>query len=177
MEVKRPIHPSRSPEPINRILSSSSYLLIHLKAQSPYLDIEHAVVIIHNASPLQRHWNPILRAQRLYFSEPSHTFDGVTRLSGIQPQGPKCRPYSDYFRGRINTRLNFTEGVLRDYRVIVVALFGGESSSPSNTENFPSTLDYRDCVRAPHRVITETFKLFSTDVIIGFFMGGQCTYH
>jgi homoserine acetyltransferase len=82
------------------------------------------------------------------------------------------------FRGRINTTLNFTNGVLRDYRVIVVALFGnGESSSPSNTENFPSTLDYRDCVRAQHRMITETFKLSSIDVIIGFSMGGQCTYH
>ncbi|EPS35006.1 hypothetical protein POX_a00028 [Penicillium oxalicum] len=82
------------------------------------------------------------------------------------------------FRGRINTTLNFTSGALSDYRVIVVALLGnGESSSPSNTENFPSTLDYRDCVRAQHQLLTEQLKIQSIDVVVGFSMGGQCAYH
>lgn len=82
------------------------------------------------------------------------------------------------FRGKINTTLNFTTGVLRNHRVIVVALFGnGESSSPSNTSHFPSTLNYRDCVRAQYELITKKFGLPAIDVMIGFSMGGQCTYH
>lgn len=82
------------------------------------------------------------------------------------------------FRGRINSTLNFANGALRDYRVIVVALFGnGESSSPSNTSNFPQTLDYRDCVRAQYQLITERLRLEKIDVMVGFSMGGQCTYH
>lgn len=82
------------------------------------------------------------------------------------------------FRGRINTTLNFVTGALRDYRVIVVALLGnGESSSPSNMANFPSTLDYQDCVRAQHRLITEHLGIPALDVIVGFSMGGQCAYH
>lgn len=82
------------------------------------------------------------------------------------------------FRGRINTTLNFSAGALRDYRVIVVAQFGnGESSSPSNTPNYPSSLDYRDCVRAQHKLVQEHLGLVSLDVVVGFSMGGQCTYH
>lgn len=82
------------------------------------------------------------------------------------------------FRGRINTTLNFANGALRDYRVIVVALLGnGESSSPSNTANFPSTIDYEDCVRAQHRLVTEYLNIPALDVVVGFSMGGQCAYH
>lgn len=96
----------------------------------------------------------------------------------FNPTAQKVALIPTCFRGRINTTLNFTQGVLRHYRVIVVALFGnGESSSPSNTDNFPSTIDYRDCVRAQYRMVTEKFNLSSIDVIIGFSMGGQCTYH
>jgi homoserine O-acetyltransferase len=96
----------------------------------------------------------------------------------FNPTAQKVALIPTCFRGRINTTLNFITGVLHDYRVIVVALFGnGESSSPSNTENFPSTLDYRDCVRAQHEMITKKFNLASIDVMIGFSMGGQCTYH
>lgn len=82
------------------------------------------------------------------------------------------------FRGRIQSTLNFAQGSLHDYRVIVVALLGnGESSSPSNTLGFPSTIDYRDCVRAQHQLLTQGLGIKSIDVMLGFSMGGQCTYH
>lgn len=96
----------------------------------------------------------------------------------FNPTAQKVALIPTCFRGRINATLNFTTGVLRDHRVIVVALLGnGESSGPSNTDNFPSTLDYRDCVRAQYKMITEKFNISSIDVMIGFSMGGQCTYH
>ena len=53
------------------------------------------------------------------------------------------------FGGRIKTTLNFTSGALKDYHVVVVAMLGnGESSSPSNDENFPAdyTLRYQASV-------------------------------
>ncbi|KAF3395791.1 Homoserine O-acetyltransferase [Penicillium rolfsii] len=120
-----------------------------------------------------------------YFELKDFTFQNGVTLPAVRlafrefnPSGQKVALIPTCFRGRINTTLNFTTGVLRDYHVIVVALFGnGESSSPSNTKNFPSTLDYRDCVRAQHELITRKFNLTSIDVMIGFSMGGQCTYH
>jgi homoserine O-acetyltransferase len=120
-----------------------------------------------------------------YFELKDFTFENGVTLPTVRlayrefnPTAQKVALISTCFRGRINTTLNFTTGVLRDHRVIVVALFGnGESSSPSNTDNFPSTLDYRDCVRAQHEMITKKFTLSAIDVMIGFSMGGQCTYH
>lgn len=82
------------------------------------------------------------------------------------------------FRGRIRSTFNFAQGSLRDYRVIVVALFGnGKSSSPSNTLGFPRTVDYHDCVRAQHQLLTRGLGLNSVDVMVGFSMGGQVTFH
>lgn len=83
------------------------------------------------------------------------------------------------FRGRIDTTLNFTNGALKEFRVIVVALFGnGESSSPSNTPSgFAKSLDYRDCVAAQYQLVHEHLGIESLDVIIGFSMGGQCAFH
>lgn len=82
------------------------------------------------------------------------------------------------FRGRINTTLSFVTGALHGHRVIVVALLGnGESSSPSNTPSFPSTIDYQDCVRAQYRLVTEHLGISALDAVVGFSMGGQCTYH
>ncbi|KAJ5466570.1 hypothetical protein N7539_009526 [Penicillium diatomitis] len=96
----------------------------------------------------------------------------------FNPTARKVALIPTCFRGRINETLNFTAGALRDYRVIVVALLGnGESSSPSNTENFPSSLDYRDCVRAQYRLLQEKLEIVSIDVIVGFSMGGQCAYY
>jgi homoserine acetyltransferase len=82
------------------------------------------------------------------------------------------------FRGRLQSTCTFAKGALRDHRIIVVALFGnGESSSPSNTHEFPQSIDYRDCVRAQHELLSTHLKLPSVDVILGFSMGGQCTYY
>jgi hypothetical protein len=48
------------------------------------------------------------------------------------------------YGGRINDTLNFTSGALKDYSVIVVAMLGnGESSSPSNDEDFLSNYSLR----------------------------------
>lgn len=115
----------------------------------------------------------------------SFCFQDGTTLPNVQvayrefnPTGQKAAFIPTCFRGRINTTLNFANGALKNHRIIVVALLGnGESSSPSNTPGFPSTLDYRDCVRAQHRLLTEHLHIPSLDVMIGFSMGGQCTYH
>lgn len=94
------------------------------------------------------------------------------------PTAQKTALIPTCFRGRLENTLSFTKGALRDYRVVLVALFGnGQSSSPSNTPNFPRTLDYRDCVRAQHKLITEHLQISFLDVIVGFSMGGQCAYH
>ncbi|CEJ80715.1 hypothetical protein VHEMI00884 [[Torrubiella] hemipterigena] len=82
------------------------------------------------------------------------------------------------FRGRLHTTLNFARGALRNHRIIVVALFGNsESSSPSNTAGFPASLDYRDCVRAQHALLTSHLGINTIDIAVGFSMGGQCVYH
>ncbi|KXJ87274.1 Alpha/Beta hydrolase protein [Microdochium bolleyi] len=83
------------------------------------------------------------------------------------------------FRGKLHTTLSFADGAFRDHRIIVVALFGnGESSSPSNTSAFPGRLDYRDCVRAQHDLLTRGLGLSSgIDVVSGFSMAGQTAYY
>ncbi|KAJ5981038.1 hypothetical protein N7481_008336 [Penicillium waksmanii] len=104
----------------------------------------------------------------------------VVRLAyrDLNPGGKKAALIPTCFRGRINTTLNFTKGALQSHRVIVVALFGnGESASPSNTANFPSTISYKDCVQAQHRLLTEKLGIATLNVVVGFSMGGQCTYH
>jgi hypothetical protein len=53
------------------------------------------------------------------------------------------------FGGRINKTLNFTSGALKDFHVVVAAMLGnGESSSPSNDDDFPGdySLRYQVCV-------------------------------
>ena len=48
------------------------------------------------------------------------------------------------YGGRINKTQNFTFGSLREYHVIVVAMLGnGESSSPSNDNEFPTDYSLR----------------------------------
>ncbi|KAJ9151514.1 Alpha/beta-hydrolase [Coniochaeta hoffmannii] len=111
--------------------------------------------------------------------------DGTTLSSArlayvdINPTVPKTALVITCFRGRLTSTLTFADGALRDHRVIVAALFGnGESSSPSNTQGFPSTIDYRDCVRAQHSLLTSHLDIPSPlDVVVGFSMGGQCAYY
>ena len=109
--------------------------------------------------------------------------DGTTLSSArlayldLNPAASKTALVITCFRGRLQSTLNFADGALRDHRVIVVALFGnGESSSPSNTQGFPSAIDYRDCVRAQRELLT-SLKIPSLDAVVGFSMGGQCTYY
>jgi homoserine acetyltransferase len=120
-----------------------------------------------------------------YFDIPNFTFQEGTFLNHARlaykqfnTAKTKIALIPTCFRGRIQSTLNFAQGALRDYRIIVVALFGnGELSSPSNTLGFPSTLGDRDCVRAQHQLLTQCLGLRSIDVIVGFSMGGQTAYH
>ncbi|KAJ8126138.1 hypothetical protein O1611_g7500 [Lasiodiplodia mahajangana] len=105
----------------------------------------------------------------------------VARLAylDINPTSTKVATIITCFRGRLQSTLNFANGALRNHRIIVVALFGnGESSSPSNTVDFPvEGLSYVDCVRAQHTLLVAHLQLTSVDIMVGFSMGGQCTYH
>ncbi|CAG7953260.1 unnamed protein product [Penicillium nalgiovense] len=96
----------------------------------------------------------------------------------INPAADKVALIPTCFRGRLATTLTFSHGALKDYRVIAVALFGnGESSSPSNMTHFPPSLNYQDCVRAQHQLIKSHLNIQAIDVVVGFSMGGQCSYH
>ncbi|KAI0151802.1 Alpha/Beta hydrolase protein [Xylariaceae sp. FL1272] len=121
-----------------------------------------------------------------YFDIPNFKFQEGTRLPvarlaylDINPTSNKVAVIITCFRGRLQSTLNFANGALRNHRVIVIALFGnGESSSPSNTPNFPvAGLSYADCVHAQHELLSARLQLTSVDIMVGFSMGGQCTYH
>lgn len=82
------------------------------------------------------------------------------------------------FQGRIDGTLTHADGVLKTHKVIVLALFGnGESTSPSNTPGFPEKLDYMDCIAAQYQLLTQHLNINEVDVMLGFSMGGQITYH
>ena len=120
-----------------------------------------------------------------YFELPDFKFQDGTILPrarlayrSFNSSSPRKALIPTCYGGRINTTLNLTTGAFADYHVIVVALFGnGESSAPSNDPAFPSSLDYRDCVLAQYKLVTEHFGFKELDVVQGFSMGGQCTYH
>ena len=118
-----------------------------------------------------------------YFHVKDFLFEDGTRLpkvsiaySDINPTASRVALIITCFRGRINSTLTFADTALRGFRIILVGLFGnGESSSPSNTSGFPLSLDYRDCVRAQHILLSQGLNIYSLDVIVGFSMGGQAT--
>ncbi|KAF7561102.1 hypothetical protein G7046_g3034 [Stylonectria norvegica] len=120
-----------------------------------------------------------------YYLREDFTFEDGTTLPQVElafldvnPEASKVAVVFTCFRGRLQSTLNFSNGALRDYRIITIALFGnGESSSPSNTPGFPQSIVYRDCIRAQHELITQHLGLKKIDVMVGFSMGGQCTYH
>ncbi|KAA6407714.1 MAG: hypothetical protein FRX48_08552 [Lasallia pustulata] len=56
-------------------------------------------------------------------------------------------------------------------------LGNGESASPSTTPSFPLRLDYRDCVRAHHSLLTQHLGISHLDAVIGFSMGAQQAYY
>ena len=84
------------------------------------------------------------------------------------------------YGGRIDTTLSFCAAPcssLSDYHVIVVAMLGnGESSSPSNSDDFPEKLDYTDQVHAQYALVTH-LGFEKLDVVLGFSMGGQQAYY
>lgn len=120
-----------------------------------------------------------------YFTLQHFTFHNGTTLPRVQiaykilnPNETKIAVVHTCFRGRINSTLTHADGALQNHKAIVLALFGnGESSSPSNTPNFPATIDYMDCVKAQHHLLTEELGIKTVDVMLGFSMGGQITYH
>lgn len=120
-----------------------------------------------------------------YLELSNFTFHNGTTLPRVKVAYRILNPHNDKiavvhtcFRGRINSTLTHADGVLKDHKVIVIALFGnGESSSPSNTPDFPKTLDYQDCVKAQHVLLTKELGIERVDVMLGFSMGGQITYH
>jgi homoserine acetyltransferase len=113
------------------------------------------------------------------------TFQDGTTLPRVQIAYQICNAHNTKvaivhtcFRGRIESTLTHSNGALRNYKVIVIALFGnGESSSPSNTPDFPSRIEYTDCVKAQYQFLTQGLKIDHVDVMLGFSMGGQITYH
>ncbi|KAI8711111.1 AB hydrolase-1 domain-containing protein [Fusarium sp. LHS14.1] len=119
-----------------------------------------------------------------YFEIKDFVFEDGTRLASTQlayldlnPEAHKTALIITCFRGQLQSTLNFSRGALQSHRIIVVALFGnGESSSPSNTQGFPGSVDYRDCVHA-QRDLLHHLGIQSLDVVLGFSMGGQCTYY
>lgn len=82
------------------------------------------------------------------------------------------------YGGKVLSTPNFSDAALKDYRIIVVAMFGnGESTSPSNDPDCPKSLDYRDSITGQYRMVTEHFGLKSLDVVVGFSMGGQQAFY
>ncbi|KAF2032836.1 alpha/beta-hydrolase [Setomelanomma holmii] len=119
-----------------------------------------------------------------YFELTEFTFeDGttlpVTRVAYLilNPDKTKIAIVHTCFRGRLNTTLTHADGAFKDYKVIVLALFGnGESSSQSNTTNFPKKIEYQDCVNAQYQLLSQKLGIEKVDVMLGFSMGGQITY-
>ncbi|KZL69401.1 homoserine O-acetyltransferase [Colletotrichum tofieldiae] len=119
-----------------------------------------------------------------HFDLPNFAFTDGTSLPlarlaylDINSTVPKVALIPTCFKGTLHSTLNFSSGALHNHRIIVIALFGnGESSSPSNTPSFPASLDYRDCVRAQHALLAH-LGVDVVDVMLGFSMGGQTTYH
>lgn len=121
-----------------------------------------------------------------YYEIPSFSFVSGANIPikvayrSYNPSSPKAVCIPTCYGGRINTTLAFTEnnGALSSHHVVVVAMLGnGESSSPSNTPNFPQTLDYRDCIRAQYELLTKHLGVSELDAVVGFSMGGQQAYY
>jgi homoserine acetyltransferase len=118
-----------------------------------------------------------------YYSIPSLTFHDGSKLSvrvayrSFNANSSKvvCVPTSEH--GHINTTLNFASGALKDYHVVVVAMLGnGESSSSSNTADFPQP-QYQDCINAYNELFTKHLGVHELEAVVGFGMGGQQAYY
>ena len=95
----------------------------------------------------------------------------------FNPSAKKVACLPTCYGGRINNTLNYTTGALKEYHVVVIAMLGnGESSSPSNTLDFPQ-VDYQDCIRSQYELLTKGLGMKELEVVIGFSMGGQQAYY
>ncbi len=121
-----------------------------------------------------------------FYSIPSFTFTSGDTLPirvayrSYNPTATKKACIPTCYGGRINTTLTFTGNnhVFSSHHVVVVAMLGnGESSSPSNTPDFPKKLDYRDCIHAQYELLTKHLGIQELDVVLGFSMGGQQAYY
>ncbi|KAF1942404.1 homoserine acetyltransferase family protein [Clathrospora elynae] len=120
-----------------------------------------------------------------YFALQNFTFQNGDTLPSLRiaykilnPHNSKIAVVHTCFKGRLDTTLTHANGVLKDHKIILIALLGnGESSSPSNTPSFPKTLEYTDCVNAQYELLTIELGIKEVDVMLGFSMGGQITYH
>ena len=121
-----------------------------------------------------------------YYSIPSFKFVSGERIPvkvayrSYNPSSSKTVCIPTCYGGLISSTLAFNsgDGVFSTHHVVVVAMLGnGESSSPSNTENFPKNLDYRDCVRSQYELLTVHLSIKQLDAVLGFSMGGQQTYY
>ncbi|KAJ4357243.1 uncharacterized protein N0V89_001818 [Didymosphaeria variabile] len=123
--------------------------------------------------------------QTQHYTIPNFKFDNGDTLPEVKlayqiinPQNKKVAVVNTCFKGRLNTTLTHSQGAFKDHKIILIALLGnGESTSPSNTQNFPKTLEYMDCVRAEYKLLKEELQIESVDAMLGFSMGGQITYH
>jgi homoserine acetyltransferase len=96
----------------------------------------------------------------------------------LNPHNSKIAVVHTCFKGRLDTTLTHANGALRNHKIILIALLGnGESSSPSNTKDFPEKIEYMDCISAQHQLLTKELGIKEVDVMLGFSMGGQITYH
>ena len=118
-----------------------------------------------------------------YYSIPDFRFYAGPKLSvkiayrSFNPTAQKVACLPTCYGGRINDTLNYTTGALKDYHVVVIAMLGnGESSSPSNTADFPQ-VDYQDCIRSQYELLTKGLKVKELEVVVGFSMGGQQAYY
>ena len=118
-----------------------------------------------------------------YYHIPNFRFHDGTQLSvkiayrSFNPTAQKVACLPTCYGGRINDTLNFTTGALKDHHVVVIAMLGnGESSSPSNTAEFPQP-DYQDCISSQYELLTKELKVKELEVVAGFSMGGQQAYY
>jgi homoserine O-acetyltransferase len=119
------------------------------------------------------------------YSIPNFTFHNGDTLPSVKlaykilnPHNSKIAVVHTCFKGRLDTTLTHANGALKNHKIILIALLGnGESSSPSNTENFPKTIEYMDCIKAQYQLLTQELGIKEVDVMLGFSMGGQITYH
>jgi homoserine O-acetyltransferase len=65
-----------------------------------------------------------------------------------------------------------------EWFIVVPDMFSnGSSSSPSNSEDYPSVVTMADNVRAQHRLLTEVFGVTRVHAAYGFSMGAGQSYH